>query len=397
MVNTALRYHLTVPARINILGNPSDAVEGDFATISAAVDLFAEALVEPADSLILEISSKSALLPWDASLDQEQETEYDLERAQYLEVQDPGIPLPYTGELDLLKGAINRLYDFSPEFRHKFNSSKVRITAWSEVPRQSGLGGSSLFVILTLAGLREFYDLDRRLHNDYTLAELTQRVEGEELGIACGFADRYVPIFGGIAYLDYRGKLYHKEIYQEPLTTYERLDSWVTDLPIVAITTGVQHNSGDVHGRMRPIYLEEFDAWAKRGSDPPPMVRFMQGAWETAWQGKIALLEGNLEIFGELMNTNHRLVDEMMTYCGFSDGAGWANNLFVQTALESGALGAKLTGAGGGGSVYALTKIGEENKLIQIWQKTAEEAGLTTSSIFRPKISCQGLVVRRIE
>ena len=31
-----MRYQLTVPARINILGNPSDANEGDFATITAA-------------------------------------------------------------------------------------------------------------------------------------------------------------------------------------------------------------------------------------------------------------------------------------------------------------------------------------------------------------------------
>lgn len=395
--NPGLRYHLTVPARINLLGNPSDAVEGDFATISAAVDLYAEALIEPADSLILEILSKSALFPWYASFDQKQKTEYDLERAQHLSIQDPELPLPYTGELDLLKGSINRLYDFSPEFRKKFKSPSVRISVWSEIPRQSGLGGSSLFVILTLAGLREFYDLDRHLHNDYTLAELTQRVEGEELGITCGFADRYVPIFGGIAYLDYRGKLFHKEIYQEPLTTYERLDPWVKYLPIVAITTGVQHDSGDVHGRMRPRYIEEFEAWEKLGGNPPPMVRFMQGAWETAWRGKIALLEGNLNTFGDLMNTNHRLVDEMMTYCGFSEGAGWANNLLIQRALESGAFGAKLTGAGSGGSVYALTKFGDEIKLIRIWQDTAKEAGLMNSFIFQPKIPHRGLTVKKID
>jgi hypothetical protein len=34
-----MRYRLTVPARINILGNPSGANEGDLATISAAVDV----------------------------------------------------------------------------------------------------------------------------------------------------------------------------------------------------------------------------------------------------------------------------------------------------------------------------------------------------------------------
>ena len=38
-----MTYQLKIPARINILGNPSDANEGDFATISAAVDIYAHA------------------------------------------------------------------------------------------------------------------------------------------------------------------------------------------------------------------------------------------------------------------------------------------------------------------------------------------------------------------
>ena len=37
---------LSVPARINILGNPADGNEGDFATISAAVDIQGDELVE---------------------------------------------------------------------------------------------------------------------------------------------------------------------------------------------------------------------------------------------------------------------------------------------------------------------------------------------------------------
>jgi mevalonate kinase len=123
----------------------------------------------------------------------------------------------------------------------------------------------------------------------------------------------------------------------------------------------------------------------------------MSAAWETAWRGKIALLEGDLETVGALMNENHRLVDEMMTFCGFHDGAGWANNLFVETALSSGALGAKLTGAGGGGSVFALTRPGEEQKLVDVWQQAAGRAGLQEAHIFRPTIARQGLVVEEVE
>jgi galactokinase/mevalonate kinase-like predicted kinase len=368
-----MRYHLTLPARINILGNPSDANEGDFATISAAVELFAHASFSEADKLVLESAGQ---------------------RTEWVQ---PEFPLAYTGELDLLKGALNRLYQFSEEFRCKFTQSGIHIACWSEVPRQSGLGGSSLHILLTLAGLRQYYQLDRRIHNDYILAELAQRVESLELGITCGFADRYVPLFGGLAYLDYRGKLHQRPLGEEPFVTYEHLEDLAPHLPLVAVATGVPHNSGDVHGRMRPRYLEEHAAWIDRGGDPPPLVEWMQAAWGTAWQGKIALLNGDLATFGKLMNTNHHLVDRMMRYCGFKDGAGWADNLFIRAALENGALGAKLTGAGGGGSVFALVLPGKEEALVQAWQRTAEMNGLDQAIIFQPNIYTHGLQVREVE
>jgi len=391
-----VRIHLSVPARINILGNPADANEGDFATISAAIDVYAGALIEPAEGLILEyaphhnISQHAARLSCTCPAPEENSPPLRLCFPR------PEPPLPYDGQLDLVKAAVNRLHAFSPELRQKLPQQGARLALWSDVPRQSGLGGSSLLVILTLTALRAFYDLDHRLHNDYILAELTQRVESKELGIACGFADRYVPIFGGLAYLDYRGKLHQKEIRQEPLVTYERLDAWAPELPLAAIATGVLHNSGDVHGRMRPRYIEEYDAWMQRGGEPPPLVRLMQGAWETAWRGKIALLEGDLETFGQLMNRNHALVDEMMTRCGFEDGAGWANNLCIRAALENGALGAKLTGAGGGGSVFALTRPGEQSRLVSAWQQLAEAHGLSSARIFTPRISQRGLIVEAL-
>jgi galactokinase/mevalonate kinase-like predicted kinase len=376
-----MRYKLTIPARINILGNPSDANEGDYATISAAVDVHAGAFVEPDGDVVLEALERD---------------DGEFRTVLTLEFSSRDVPLPYDGQLDLLKGALNRLHGYSAEFRVKFGQRGVRLSTWTDVPRQSGLGGSSLFVLLTLAGLREFYDLDRQVHNDYVLSELTQRVEACELGITCGFADRYAPLFGGIAYIDYRGKLQHSDLHQEPYATYERLDPWIDDLPLVAISTGIERDSGDVHGRMRPRYLEEHAEWVGRGGQPPPMVRFMQGAWETAWRGKIALMVGDLEGFGELMNRNHRLVNEMMAYCCFQDGAGWANNLLIETALKNGALGAKLTGAGGGGSVFALTRPGQEGRLMERWRQVAADASLGSARIYRPHVAHRGLVITRL-
>lgn len=379
-----MRYILTIPARINILGNPGDANEGDFATISSAINIRAGAFIEPSDHIILESISTEY-----------REGRYHRKNSKKrLEFTTQEIPLDYDNELDLLKAAFNQFYKFSQQLRESLTTKGIHIAVWSDVPRQSGLGGSSLLVLLVLAGLRKWYQLDPKIYNDYVLAELTQRIEENELGITCGFADRYVPLFGGLAYLDYRGKLLHKEIRKEPFATYERLDRYIADIPLLAVSTGIKHDSGNVHGQMRPRYLQEYNEWQRKGGYKPPMVNFMSEAWNTAWRGKIALLEKDWATFGNLMNKNHQIVNQMMTYCGFSEGAGWANNLFVDSALENCAFGAKLTGAGGGGSVFALVRPGKESIIEDGWKKTIERYNLSKASIFRPQISKLGLIIQ---
>lgn len=375
-------FSLKVPARINILGNPGDANEGDFATISAAVDIYAHALIEP-------IKEGGVI-----TLEQISVGQHQSEVSLFREFRVCEIPLPYTGELDLIKGAVNCLFRYSPEFQEKINQCGFFLKTWTDVPRQSGLGGSSLFVILALGGLRALYGLDPYKHNDYVLAEITQRVEAKELNITAGYADRYVPIFGGIAYLDYRGKLLQKSLHAEPYTTYERLDPWVSNLPLVAISSGLIRDSGDVHKKMRPIYLQENEYWKTHGGKAPPMVKFMHKAWETAWRGKIALLQNDWKYFGDLMNQNHTAVDQMMIYCGIEDGAGWVNNLLIKTALENGAYGAKLTGAGSGGSVFAITPPELINHLKDVWKTTTNRVGLDKAQIYQPRITRRGLIIK---
>jgi galactokinase/mevalonate kinase-like predicted kinase len=379
-----MEIKLSIPSRINILGNPGDANEGDFSTISMAINLYARAVLKPAEKIILESYSNCNSTIGNSAPTKRLVTNYQK------------LPLPYDGKLDLVKGGINYLYQYSPEFRKKVSQEGFHIMTWSEVPKQSGLGGSSLFVLLTLAGLRSFYALDQHKLNNYILAEMTQRIEALELGITCGFADRYVPLFGGLAYIDYRGKLYQQEIKTEPYVTYERLDSYIEQIPLIAISTGLKHDSGDVHGPMRSRYLEEHDQQINNLIENSPMVGFMTGTWETAWRGKIALLERDFKSFGELMNKNHKLVDEMMTYCGFINGAGWANNLMIKVALDSGALGAKLTGAGRGGSVFALVHPDDEVKIAAEWGSAAIENGLNEAHIFSPRIDNVGLTVESL-
>jgi galactokinase len=369
-----MNIHLTIPGRINILGNPGDANEGDFGVLSAAIEIRAHASIQVAEEIILE-QTDSQNAPAHFSIND--------------------LPLRYNGECDLLKAALNRLAAFSPEFTQKLSNHGFHLQIRSDVPRQSGFGGSSLLILLTLAGLRELYDLNRFTHNDFILSELTQRAEARELGIMAGYADRYVPLFGGLAYVDYRSKLFQTDIKTEPYATYERLDALAPAVNFIAISTGVQHDSGDVHGRLRPRYLEEYIQWQQDGGPMPVMVKFMTSAWECAWKGKIALLENDLETVGKLMTKNHTIVDEMMRYCSFTDGAGWANNLFISSAIKEGALGSKLTGAGGGGSVFALVNPENETKIMTAWQNLANKHKLQDARIFKLKIAQHGLTVEK--
>lgn len=365
-----------------MLGNPSDANEGEHQTISAAIDLFGEAVCEDSRTMTFEYLDK----PLDAGGKPISAFAVNTDR-----------DLEYGGEFDLFKSAVNILLKYSPEFREVHRRRSPKISFYTDIPRQSGLGGSTVLLELALLSLVHFYRLDPRKHNIYMLSELTQRAEENELGITCGFADRYVPLFGDVAYIDYRGKLFHKPIFEEPLATYEKLGRFINTFPIVLVYTGIEHHSGDVHGRMRKIYLEERLRFTGDYDNAPPLVRIMKLVGDTAWKGKIALLEHDWEKFGALMNENHRLVDEMMRYCGFSAGAGEANNRMIHAGLDAGALGAKLTGAGGGGSVFFLTHPGREKIMAEALNDKLTKYGYSNSRVYIPAIVPDGLNITELE
>jgi galactokinase/mevalonate kinase-like predicted kinase len=246
---------------------------------------------------------------------------------------------------------------------------------------------------MIIEGIKKLYKLDGSCLNRYMVSEIAQRIEEKELGITCGFSDRYVPNFGGIAYIDYRGKLHHELIRKEPYATYERLDPFVPELRFIIVSTGVQHDSGDVHGIMRGKYLRDVERVEKQGAEPSLISKKFRLIGDTAWKGKIALLSADLKEFGRLMNENHRLIDEIMLECGFSKGAGEANNLFIKTALDAGALGAKLTGAGGGGSVQIFAERSNEQRVIKELEKKIADGNFSNAKLKKVSIDRTGLTV----
>ena len=86
---------------------------------------------------------------------------------------------------------------------------------------------------------------------------------------------------------------------------------------------------------------------ARRDGQPAIYERLFDTIGELVEAGQVALADGDLVTLGRLFTLNH----DLLRACGVSSAA---NDTLVALARTHGALGAKLTGAGGGGSVIAL-------------------------------------------
>ncbi len=100
---------------------------------------------------------------------------------------------------------------------------------------------------------------------------------------------------------------------------------------------------------------------------------------EIVGRGRVALREGDLETLGRLMNLNQGLLYAL----GVSS---WAIEQLVWTARRKGALGAKLSGAGGGGCVIVLHE--EPDKI-------AKELGSIASLAFPVRVAREGVRIER--
>lgn len=143
--------------------------------------------------------------------------------------------------------------------------------------------------------------------------------------------------FGGLNYMDFRGKQFYRSAEAELFATVERLDAHVPELPFVLALTGVQHSSGAVHQPLRERWLEGETA----------VVNGYKRIAELARLGKKALLLKDWPTLGQLMNENHAIQRDL-------GGSGAANERLIAAALGAGALGAKLAGAGNGGTIIVL-------------------------------------------
>jgi galactokinase/mevalonate kinase-like predicted kinase len=209
-----------------------------------------------------------------------------------------------------------------------------RISYYTDIPFKAGVSGSTALTVAILYGLLRFRGLE---HHRYRVAELARYIELNHLRIVCGYQDAYMCTFGGLNYMDFRDKQFYREAAEELYATIEPIQSFVPEMPFALAHTGVSHSSDAVQKPLRERWLE---------GDPRVRQAYVDIA-RLAREGKKALLAQNWPALGQLMNENHAIQRDL-------GGSGEANERLIQTALDHGALGAKLAGAGGGGTIIAL-------------------------------------------
>ncbi len=289
----------SAPGRAGIIGNPTDMYGG--AVLSCSVGMRARVVVTPAPDWVLETGGQECRI---ASRD-------DLR--------------PQRDQFDLARAVLDYLHLPSPACRIRYES---------DIPMRSGLAGSTALVVALVRAMSAW----RGEHpTPYQVAERARYIELNNLKVVCGYQDAYMCTFGGLNYIDFRSKQFYRQAEAELFATVEPLAAYIPHLPFVLGFTGVQHVSGAVHRPLRERWLDGEAA----------VVEGYKRITEIAQLGKKALVLGDWPALGRLMNENHAVQRDL-------GGSGDSNERLIAAALQAGAPGAKLAGAGDGGTIIAL-------------------------------------------
>ncbi|MET9696804.1 galactokinase [Streptomyces sp. NPDC006529] len=226
----------------------------------------------------------------------------------------------------------------------------------STVPTGAGLSSSAALECAVAVAYDDLYGLGL---SRPALARIAQRAENGFAGVPCGIMDQMASLCcaeGAALHLDSRTLEHH----QVPF------DLAAHDLALLVLDTRVQHDLGDgayaalragcerAAGLLGLPALRDLPADRLRealGALPAeavPLVRHVVTENARVTEAAARLAAGDTPALGPLLTAGHAsLRDDFRVSCAETD-------LAVDAALAAGALGARMTGGGFGGSVIAL-------------------------------------------
>jgi galactokinase len=262
--------------------------------------------------------------------------------------------------------------------------SGLEILIDSEVPTGAGLSSSAALECSVAVALNEILDLDISLAD---LARITQRAENEFVGVPCGIMDQSISLMGKSGHallLDCRD-----------LTTRQiRVDFANGGLKLLIVDTRAHHalvDGGYAERRaqceavasllgvkaLRDLSLSELEV----AREKLPEINFKRARHVITEISRVNEAVQALEVddfgkFGSLMTKSHiSLRDDYNVSCSELDIA-------VDTALNEGALGARMVGGGFGGSAIALIRESDTGKVAAAIERNFKDNGFGAPRFF---------------
>lgn len=192
----------------------------------------------------------------------------------------------------------------------------------SEIPQSAGLGSGGAAFVALAAGVARLLRLDA---DHRALATWAHRGDLVAHGGVASGLDSQTSLYGGAI-------RYTVEAQGEPVP-------YADGLHLVIGNTGVYAATSTVNGRVR-VWLEQRRA---------ARMHYFEEIGLLSRQAEIALREGDWIELGRLLNLNQMVLREIGVSCPELEA-------LIDAALGAGALGAKLSGSGGGGIMIALVQ-----------------------------------------
>ncbi|MCL4345509.1 MAG: kinase [Candidatus Thermoplasmatota archaeon] len=218
--------------------------------------------------------------------------------------------------------------------------SGIQIISITEIPAGgTGLGSSSSFLVGLLNALHTWIG---ETVSPRTIAEESVKIERNILGEPGGKQDQYIAAFGGIQLM---------EFLQDEEVNLSRIPLRGEDLErlnerLMIFYTGVERMSTNIH--------------KSQSKHIPEMANEYNRMRDIAYETYNSLKERKFDRLGELMNENW-LIKRRLT-SGITDGI---IDKYYNKAIEAGAEGGKLMGAGGGGFLIFSAPLEKHNSIEQ--------------------------------
>ena len=301
----------SIPARIGILGNPSDGYNGQCIS-----------------SLARNWRSSCVLTPhenrWDFSIDitcGDEKSEY--KSMAHLAQKPPD--LSQDGLSRLVLGSLIHFQEECVASGLAIEASGFRLVLETDIPRQVGLAGSSAVITAVLRCLLTHHGLGTALP-PHAVADMVLKVETERLNIHGGLQDRLPQAYNQMLHMDFREEL----MVGRGWGAYSHLDeSLLPQMWLAHGGTGIE--SGKIHADLPARWAEQ----------EPVMVRVINELAWCAHRGKEALIAADFQALSVEINRNFDLRTEL-----FGEEALGENLKMVELARELGSC-AKQPGSGG--------------------------------------------------